>query len=746
MGSSKTVASVVEYRLEKEKKSNEMNPKVTTLGVGYDRTLGGFELTLRMRDHLVEEFRKTFKTDVDVMENPRAMRKLLKEADRVKQVLSANPEHYAQLESVHEGQDFRIMVTRDQLEKLMIDMEPRMVRPIVDALKMAELSVDQVDQVVLMGAGTRVPKVQAVLQEFLKGKELGKFLNTDEAIAMGAVYQAAHLSKGFKVKKFGVEDLQIFPVQVDFQSLSDKSAPKSERTVHRPIFGYKSHYPTAKKILSFTSYKDDFSFNVTYGELKHLSDDQLKDFGSRIISEIKLTGITEIMEKELSEEGSVYKGVKAHFRIDDSGIVYVEGAEVYIEKKPKPTESAFASLAGKITGLFSSGSKGDDEKSEEQKEEDKSKSQVEQEVNEPAKDEESLKKEAKDEQKDSEKYDKKEDENIARANEHNTTTNGTQQTETQKHEPKETKPEMLKVSVKVNEFRKDVLHMEDSDIEKSQQLLKRFEDFERAKRIREQSQNELESLIYEVDDKIEQDEYKRYTKEDEMILIKAEVKRIRSWLDDDVGPETETDKFRTNRRKIDDLMKPITLRMREEKGRPKVVAELLSLFNHSELFLALSKNLTDSGIFTEVEISTLENVLNSTKDWWTEKSGEQEKLGPTDTPAFTIDSLKLKIAELDREVKYLLNKIAIARAKDAAKEAEKNKMETKNTTASTEERTNETDSSTVSNETIEESVEVSPKPVEGGDNATIEPEQDSEVKVSESAPQESDQVHDREEL
>jgi sugar (pentulose or hexulose) kinase len=69
-------------------------------------------------------------------------------------------------------------------------------------------------QVILVGAGTRVPKVQEKLSEIV-GMELGKSINTDEAAAMGAVYKAADLSNGFKVKKFLTKDAVLFPIQVN---------------------------------------------------------------------------------------------------------------------------------------------------------------------------------------------------------------------------------------------------------------------------------------------------------------------------------------------------------------------------------------------------------------------------------------------------------------------------------------------------------------------------------------------------
>ncbi|PIO73828.1 hypothetical protein TELCIR_04182 [Teladorsagia circumcincta] len=93
----------------------------------------------------------------------------------------------------------RVHVTRDDFNQLIDDLMPRVATPLVQAPKMAGLQLDQVDQVVLLGAGTRVSKVQEEIQKRIGSKELGRFLNTDEAIA-------AHLSKGSKVKPSGVEE------------------------------------------------------------------------------------------------------------------------------------------------------------------------------------------------------------------------------------------------------------------------------------------------------------------------------------------------------------------------------------------------------------------------------------------------------------------------------------------------------------------------------------------------------------
>merc|ERR1719203_1267192 len=92
----------------------------------------------------------------------------------------------------------------------------RVTGPVDDALKTAAMSMEAIDQVIIVGGGTRVPKVQDMLVNTFK-KELGKNLNADEAAAMGAVYKAADLSTGFKVKKFISKEAVVFSIDVDFE-------------------------------------------------------------------------------------------------------------------------------------------------------------------------------------------------------------------------------------------------------------------------------------------------------------------------------------------------------------------------------------------------------------------------------------------------------------------------------------------------------------------------------------------------
>lgn len=155
MGASSTTAAIVSLQTVKTKERGyvETHPQISVIGVGYDRTLGGLEMQVRLRDYLATKFNEQKKTKNDVFENPRAMAKLFKEAGRVKNILSANADHFAQIEGLLDEQDFRMQVTREDLENLCGDLFERVGNPVQQALTTAGLTMDVISQVVLVGAG-----------------------------------------------------------------------------------------------------------------------------------------------------------------------------------------------------------------------------------------------------------------------------------------------------------------------------------------------------------------------------------------------------------------------------------------------------------------------------------------------------------------------------------------------------------------------------------------------------------------
>lgn len=102
---------------------------------------------MRLQQHLAKKFTETKKTKSDLFSNPRAMAKLFKEAGRVKNVLSANIEHYAQVEGLLDEEDFKLLVTREELENMCKDLFDRVKDPILQALKTSGITMDIINQV-----------------------------------------------------------------------------------------------------------------------------------------------------------------------------------------------------------------------------------------------------------------------------------------------------------------------------------------------------------------------------------------------------------------------------------------------------------------------------------------------------------------------------------------------------------------------------------------------------------------------
>lgn len=140
----------------------------------------------------MEEFKR--KTKVELRDNKRAMRRLRTACERAKRVLSSATQTTIEVDSIHEGKDLNVVLTRAKFESLCMDFFKKTLEPVERVLRDAKVSKAQVDEVVLVGGSTRIPKVQEMLSEYFNGKELCKSINPDEAIAYGAAVQAALLS------------------------------------------------------------------------------------------------------------------------------------------------------------------------------------------------------------------------------------------------------------------------------------------------------------------------------------------------------------------------------------------------------------------------------------------------------------------------------------------------------------------------------------------------------------------------
>ncbi|XP_045463275.1 heat shock-related 70 kDa protein 2-like isoform X1 [Harmonia axyridis] len=157
-----------------------------------DTHLGGQDIDNTMTENFAEEFQRKYK--VNIMDNKRALRRLQTACERAKRTLSSATQASIEIDSLAEGIDLYTNLSRAKFEEMNMTIFKRTMEPVEKAIKDAKLSRGQINEVVLVGGSTRIPKIQAMLQNFFQGKALNKSINPDEAVAYGAAVQAAILS------------------------------------------------------------------------------------------------------------------------------------------------------------------------------------------------------------------------------------------------------------------------------------------------------------------------------------------------------------------------------------------------------------------------------------------------------------------------------------------------------------------------------------------------------------------------
>lgn len=131
---------------------------------------------------------------MDLSENSKALRRLRNVCEKGKRRLSYATTTDIEIECLHKGTDLFLTFTRAKFEQLNMDFFIKCMEPVHKCLKDAKMDISRVHDVVLVGGSSRIPKVQQLLQDLFKGKELCTSVNPDEAVAQGAAVQAAALS------------------------------------------------------------------------------------------------------------------------------------------------------------------------------------------------------------------------------------------------------------------------------------------------------------------------------------------------------------------------------------------------------------------------------------------------------------------------------------------------------------------------------------------------------------------------
>jgi len=202
-------AAAIAYGLDKKK---ELNILVFDLGGGTfdvsvltiedgvfevlstngDTHLGGEDFDNRIIEYFVKLFKK--KTGLDATKDAKSMGKLKREAEKAKRALSTQLSVSIEIESLYDGKDFSETLSRAKFEELNMDLFKKTIRPVERALKDAKLDKSKIDEIVLVGGSTRIPKVVDMIENYFNGKKASKGVNPDEAVAYGAAVQGGILT------------------------------------------------------------------------------------------------------------------------------------------------------------------------------------------------------------------------------------------------------------------------------------------------------------------------------------------------------------------------------------------------------------------------------------------------------------------------------------------------------------------------------------------------------------------------
>lgn len=707
MGAGSTTATVLKFQGRTIKATNKRNQtiqEVLVMGVGYDKSLGGDSLNNVIVQDMLNQFMelpkiKKLNIDLDsVRASGKSMARLWKDAERIRQMLSANSASSASFEGLFdEDVNFKYSLTRDQFEKLAQKHATRVDAPLREALEAAQVSLADLDSIILHGGVVRTPFVQKQLEAAVGNvKKIKTNVNADEAAVMGAAFRAATISPSFRVKEIKTTDIS--GIAYNLKWMIDGKENKQK------MFTPTSQVGAEKRLTVKTLEDVKFEFAQS-----------LEDHESSIL-EVEATNLTKSSARLQEKYGCAPSNITTVFDLrlgSFNGLPEIISGSVSCVAD----SSKEGSVMDNVKGLFGFGSKKDTDQ-------------------EPLGDE---------------KYSEDESSTtmtplpVSDATSSGTTLSSASPTGASSSSSikssKSTKPTTSTVSIPLA-LKTAIVGLNTPPVTSLKSMQKRLVQFDTSDRnsvLRAEALNTLESFTYRARDYLEDETFIAISPEKLRKELETKLKATSEWLYGD-GIDAKLQDFKDKLKSLQTLVDPVLKRKDENiKREPAIKALQSSLESMASMIemvesgikkaaeaaaqsassasssivesvIPTSKPSVDDDLdedpystastadpvvtetepaapkpyeYSEEDLSSLTKIYDSIKTWLETKLAAQKKLTPYDDPALLVSELESKSKDLQTAVSDLLMKSIKFEQLKKPKSSKKAKPKTKKTKSST---------------------------------------------------------------